>query len=155
MKVRHIYISTDHSYYGHYGQDAGDYPMVEVESAECVAGKGLTGDRFFDYKPDYKGQVTFFSWEIYELLCEKFERPDAPPSVFRRNVIVEDADLNKLIGREFTVQGVTFFGTEEAAPCLWMNEALAEGAHEFMKGMGGLRAKILTDGELRPDPVPA
>lgn len=155
MKVRHIYISPDHSYFGHYGQAAGDFPMIEVDTVECFAGKGLKDDRFFDYKPDYKGQITFFSWEICQLLCEKFDRPDAPPSVFRRNIIVEDADLTKLIGREFTVQGVTFQGTEEAAPCLWMNEALADGAHAFMKGMGGLRAKILTDGVLRPDHVPA
>ena len=30
-----------------------------------------------------------------------------------------------------------------------MDMALAEGAEEYMKGKGGLRAKILTDGLLR------
>jgi MOSC domain-containing protein YiiM len=151
MKIRHIYISSDHNFFGHYGQEAGDAPMTEVTEIECVAAKGLRGDRFFDYKEDYNGQVTFFSWEVYKLLCEKFDRHDAPPSVFRRNIIVEDTDLDKLIGKEFTIQGITFLGTQEAAPCFWMNQAFAEGAHDFMKGMGGLRAKILTTGTLRPD----
>jgi hypothetical protein len=30
-----------------------------------------------------------------------------------------------------------------------MDGAFAPGAHEFLKGRGGLRAKILTDGRLR------
>jgi hypothetical protein len=29
-----------------------------------------------------------------------------------------------------------------------MERAIAPGAHEFLKGRGGLRAKILSDGEL-------
>ena len=32
-----------------------------------------------------------------------------------------------------------------------MNQAFCEGAVEAMKGRGGLRAKILTDGPLRID----
>jgi len=38
---------------------------------------------------------------------------------------------------------------EECRPCYWMDRAIAPGAHEFLKGRGGLRAKILTDGQLR------
>jgi hypothetical protein len=30
-----------------------------------------------------------------------------------------------------------------------MDRAIAPGAHEFLKGRGGLRAKILCDGKLR------
>jgi MOSC domain-containing protein YiiM len=47
------------------------------------------------------------------------------------------------------VQGVHFLGTQESTPCYWMNQAFAEGAEEELKGHGGLRAKILTDGFLR------
>jgi hypothetical protein len=32
-----------------------------------------------------------------------------------------------------------------------MNQAFAEGAEEALKGYGGLRAKILSDGVLRKD----
>ena len=111
----------------------------------------LEGDRFLDFKADYKGQVTFFSHEVYEEVCEKFGVRDRPASAFRRNIIVEGADLNALIGREFAVQGVRFLGTQESAPCHWMNSAFAPGAEEALRGRGGLRAKVLRDGVLRAE----
>ena len=154
MQIHHIYLSDDHNFYGNHGKPPGEEPMVEAAEAQCVAGKGIVGDRFYDYKPDYKGQITFFSWEVYNDLCAEFGLVDVPPSVFRRNVIVEGVDLNDLIGKHFTVQGIEFLGTVEASPCYWMNGAVAEGAEEAMKGRGGLRAKILSTGTLRPDPVP-
>jgi MOSC domain-containing protein YiiM len=155
MHIRHIYISDDHNFYGRHGKPAGKRPMLEVTEAKCVAGKGIIGDRFFDYKPDYKGQITFFSHEVYRDLCLEFNLADVPPSVFRRNVIVGEVDLNKLIGEPFEIQGISFLGTVEASPCYWMNGAIAEGAEEAMKGRGGLRAKILTGGTLRPEPATA
>lgn len=123
--------------------------MTELESIECVAGKGIVGDRFFGFKEDYKGQVTFFSHEVYERLCAQFQITDLPPSIFRRNIITRGVDLNTLIGQEFEIQGVRFLGAQESAPCYWMNQAFAEGAEEAMKGNGGLRAKILTGGRLK------
>ena len=153
MNIRHIYISDDHNFYGRHGKPAGERPMLEVTAAKCVAGKGIIGDRFFDYKPDYKGQITFFSHEVYEDLCLTFNLLNIPPSIFRRNVIVKDIDLNELIGSEFEIQGIRFLGTVEATPCYWMNGAVAEGAEEAMKGRGGLRAKIRTSGTLRPEPT--
>jgi MOSC domain-containing protein YiiM len=151
MKLLHLYISPEHNFYGHHGQPAGEAPMIEANSVECVAGKGLVGDRFFGYKEDYKGQVTFFAHEVYERMCEQFQLVGVSPSVFRRNVITKGVDLNTLIGQEFEIQGVRFLGTQESAPCHWMNQAFAEGAEEALKGYGGLRAKILSDGVLRKD----
>lgn len=123
--------------------------MMELESIECIAGKGIVGDRFFEFKEDYKGQVTFFSQEVYERLCAQFQIKDVSPSIFRRNIITQGVDLNTLIGQEFEIQGIRFLGTQESAPCYWMNQAFAEGAEEAMKGHGGLRAKILTGGTLK------
>ena len=112
------------------------------------------GDRFYNYKPDYKGQITFFSWEVYEDICRMFKLKGLCPSIFRRNVIVSEVDLNSLIGETFTVQGINFLGTQEAAPCYWMNGAVASNAEDAMKGRGGLRAKILTSGTLKKDNRP-
>jgi MOSC domain-containing protein YiiM len=151
MKIRHIYISPEHIFVGHHGKPSGDTPMEEVAEVECVASKGLKGDRYFAFKKDYKGQVTFFSEEVYEGLCEQMQVMDKDPSVFRRNIIVRGVDLNSLIGTEFEVQGVRFIGTQEAAPCYWMNQAFGEGAEQKLKGNGGLRARILSDGILRRD----
>ena len=123
--------------------------MVECAEVKCLAGRGIEGDRFLDFQPGYKGQVTFFSHEVYEEVCAKFGVRDKAASAFRRNIIVEGADLNGLIGCEFEVQGVRFLGTQESAPCHWMNTAFAPGAEDALKGRGGLRAKVLTDGVLR------
>jgi len=123
--------------------------MIEVPVIECVAGRGIRDDRYFDFKDDYKGQITFFSLEIFEELCVALNVHDCTPAAARRNVITRGVDLNELIGREFEVQGVFFCGTQESAPCYWMNGAFAPGAKEFLKGHGGLRAKILSDGRLR------
>lgn len=151
MQILHIYISPEHNFFGHHGQPAGQAPMLEVPTVECVAGKGLVGDRFFGFKEDYKGQVTFFAHEVYERLCEQFQIMGVPPSIFRRNVITKGVDLNTLIGQEFEVQGIRFLGTQESAPCHWMNQAFAEGAEAAMKGHGGLRAKILSGGLMQSE----
>lgn len=123
--------------------------MIEVPTVECVAGRGLRGDRFFDYKNDYKGQMTFFSLEVFDELCGSLQVEGVPPSAVRRNVFTRDVDLTGLIGKDFDVQGIRFNGTEESRPCYWMNRAIAPGAQDFLRGRGGLRARILSDGVLR------
>jgi len=149
VRIEHIYISPGHNFFGHHGQPPGNHPIIEVEQAECVADKGIIGDRFFDYKKDYKGQTTFFSLEVYDDLCRTLHVSDKPPAVFRRNIIVSGIDLNQLIGQPFTIQDVQFEGMEECRPCSWMDQAFAPGAETLLKGRGGLRARILTDGVLR------
>ena len=123
--------------------------MIEVPLVECVAGRGIRGDRYFDFKNDYKGQITFFSLDVFDKLRTALAVDDCSPSAARRNVITRGVDLNELIGKEFEIQGVHLYGTEESAPCYWMDRAFASGARDFLKGNGGLRAKILSDGELR------
>jgi MOSC domain-containing protein YiiM len=123
--------------------------MIEVPVIECIAGRGIRGDRYFDFKDDYKGQITFFSLEVFKELCVALNVADCSPAAARRNVITHGVDLNEFIDREFDVQGVCLYGTQECAPCYWMDRAFASGAKEFLKGRGGLRAKILSDGGLR------
>ena len=123
--------------------------MIEVPSIECVAGRGIRGDRYFDFKDDYKGQITFFSLDVFDDLCAALALHDCSPAAARRNVITRGVDLNEFIAKEFEVEGVCLYGTEESAPCYWMDQAFAPGAKDFLKGRGGLRAKILSDGELR------
>ncbi|HZJ14023.1 MAG TPA: MOSC domain-containing protein [Chthoniobacteraceae bacterium] len=148
ISIRHLYVSPGHNFFGHHEQPAGTHPIVEVRTARCVAGRGIESDRFFDFKPDYKGQITFFAQEVYESLCASLGVQNKPSSVFRRNVITSGVDLNTLIGREFEIQGVRFLGTGECSPCHWQNEAFAPGAEDALQGRGGLRAKILSDGVL-------
>jgi MOSC domain-containing protein YiiM len=149
IEVLHLYISTAHNFVGHHGRSPGEMPAVEVPEISCVAGKGIEGDRYFDFKEDYKGQITFFDWDVYELISRVCKVHDKPPSAFRRNVITRRIDLNTLIGRKFEIQGVEFEGVEECRPCYWMDQAFGLGAFQGLDGCGGLRARILTNGVLR------
>jgi MOSC domain-containing protein YiiM len=123
--------------------------MLEMPMIECVAGRGIRGDRYFDFKNDYKGQITFFSGEVFDELCAALHIEDCSPAFARRNVITRGVDLNELIDQEFQIEGVCFYGMEECRPCYWMDRAFAPGALELLKGRGGLRAKILSDGRIR------
>lgn len=154
MKIDALYLSAEHNYFDHHGQQAGAHPVQAVQEVECLAGRGLAADRFLDYKADYAGQVTFFAAEVYEAICRELQVSDRSPAVFRRNVLTRGADLNALIGVEFEVQGVRFAGVKECAPCYWMDQAFAPGAEAWLKGRGGLRARILTSGRLKVDTTP-
>lgn len=151
IQICHLFISTGHNYFGHHGKPAGESATLEVPRIHCVAGRGIEGDRFFDYKPSYKGQITFFAREEYERLCAVLDVQDRSPAVFRRNVITAGVDLDSLIGREFEIQGVRFLGNSECTPCYWMDQAFGPGAEAALKGRGGLRAQILSDGWLESD----
>lgn len=151
MRISALYLSPGHNYFGRHGLAPGEHPVVAVDRAECVAGRGLAGDRFLDYKEDYAGQITFFAAEVYDEICRALNCADRPAAVFRRNVLTRGADLNALIGQEFEVQGVRFLGTRECSPCFLMDQAFAPGAEAWLKGRGGLRARILTSGWLKVD----
>lgn len=149
FQIERIFISPGHNFFGHNGQPAGTHPTIEVDEVECVAGKGLAGDRFFNFKDDYRGQITFFSAEVFDDVCRRLGVSGKPAGVTRRNVITRGVDLNALVGKQFAVQGVLFEGVCQCSPCHWMDEAIAPGAETALQGCGGLRARILTGGKLR------
>jgi len=150
IRVRHLFTSAGHNYVGHHGGPAGEYPIIEADQIECVAGRGIRGDRYFDFKEDYKGQITFFSQDVLDTMRRELNLSEAQPAATRRNVFLSGADLNTLVGKEFEIQGIRFAGVEECRPCYWMNSAFRdERAEQWLKGRGGLRARVLTDGVLR------
>ena len=149
FEIRHLFISAGHNFVGHHQKPPADYANVEVTEIHCVTRQGITGDRYYGHKNSRKGNITFFEEETYQDLCAQFGVWDRGPEVFRRNVITRGINLNELIGIEFELQGVRIFGDEECRPCYWMDRVFAAGAENAMKGRGGLRATILSDGVLR------
>ena len=147
--IQHLFTSPGHNFYGHHGQPAGTHPIESRGSIELVAGRGIKGDRFFDWKEDYKGQVTFIDTRIIAKVRAHSGNPDLPAAAFRRNVVIEGLDLNALIGKQFRLGGVLLEGSEECKPCYWMDEACGKpGTESLMKGHGGLRCRILESGIL-------
>jgi MOSC domain-containing protein YiiM len=148
LELLRFYVSPGHNYVGHHGRSASTHPIIEVPELRCIAGRGIQGDRFFDHRADFKGQITFFADEVYQSLCEQFDVWDRPPSVFRRNVITRGVDLAQWVSIEFEINGVRFFGAEDCRPCYWMDQAFCPGTEAALRGRGGLRARILSDGIL-------
>src|SRR3979411_3279255 len=83
VEICHLYISSGHNFVGHHGREPDQYPAIEVPSIECVAGRGIRGDRYFDFKDDYKGQITFFSLDVFDELCGALTVQDCPPELVR------------------------------------------------------------------------
>jgi MOSC domain-containing protein YiiM len=148
LTLDRIFVSAGHNFFGRHGQPRENHEIVEVAVVECVAGRGLRGDRFFDYRADYKGQVTLFATEVFSALCQAFGLGELSPAALRRNLLVRGADLNALIGTRFTLQGIVLEGVEECRPCYWMESAITPGAEAWLKSRGGLRCRILSDGWL-------
>lgn len=147
--IEAIWISPGHDFVGRWGQERLSHGIHAVDSVECRAGRGLVGDRYFDHKPDFKGQVTFVSSEVIDAIAVELQIDRLDPSSVRRNILIRGLELGDLIGKRFLIQGVAFQGVEECAPCVWMNQAIGPGAHQLLRGRGGLRCRILSDGKLR------
>jgi MOSC domain-containing protein YiiM len=63
--------------------------------------------------------------------------------------VTRGVGLNDLVGREFTIGEVRCRGVELCEPCLALQEITGEpGLIKALVHRGGLRADILTDGEI-------
>lgn len=146
-----IWISEGNDFRGRHEKGRLEHPVRSVSEVECVAGMGLRGDRYFGYKPDFKGQVTFLDAAAVDAVRERFSMPGLSGSTFRRNLIVRGVSLSDWVGKRFRLQGIDFEASEECKPCYWMDQVVAPGAEEFLKNhfRGGLRARILSTGTLK------
>lgn len=147
--IHKLLISPGHDFKGRHGKGRLKHGIQSVDTARCVAGKGVEGDRFYGYKENFKGQITFIELEAVEAVMAELGLPEIAVEEMRRNVVVSGVDLNQLVGRRFEICGVEFAGTEECAPCYWMEGAVGEGAEKAMRGRGGLRCRIVRSGTLR------
>lgn len=146
-----IWISPGNVFRGHHGKPRGDHGIIRMEEVECMAGVGLNGDRYFGYKPDFKGQVTFFGADVVDAVRREFHKTDPTSSAFGRNLVVRGVRRGDRIVKRFRFKGSEFEGSEEFKPCYWMDEAMALGTEEVLKSAcrGGLRARIMSDGVLK------
>lgn len=149
IRIHNLFISGGHDFFGRHGKGREEHAITDHAEIELVAGKGVVGDRFFDYEEDYKGQITFFDQAVVDSVKAKFNLPDLDASAFRRNVVISGLDLPSLIGQRFQIGALEFEGTQESKPCYWMDQACAPGVEEFLRGQGGLRCRILNGGFLR------
>jgi hypothetical protein len=124
-------------------------PMIRVERAVARADRGLEGDRYFAQRGTFSNRharghdLTLIEAEVLDGL----ELPLAPEEA-RRNVLTRGIDLNALVGRPFTIGEVRCLGQRLCEPCAHL-ERLTPGTLRPLIHKGGLRADVLTDGEIR------
>ncbi|HEX8741899.1 MAG TPA: MOSC domain-containing protein [Thermoleophilaceae bacterium] len=126
--------------------DAAEHVPRAVERATAVAGRGLEGDRYFH------GTGTFSDWpggrDLTLIEAEAAEAAGIAPGDARRNVVVRGVDLNALVGSRFRVGEVECEGLELAEPCAHLERLTRPGVLRTLAGRGGLRAAIVSGGEI-------
>jgi MOSC domain-containing protein YiiM len=125
---------------------AAEAPVVLVDEAVAIAGRGLEGDRYA------AGAGTFASGRpgraltlVDAAVLDTFGR-DVD---HRRNVVVRGTDLNALVGRGFMLGDVRCRGRRLCEPCAHLDRLNGGGVLRPLVHRGGLRADVLCDGTVR------
>jgi len=137
-------------------------PMRQVERARALAGRGLDGDRYAakagTFTPPWPVRLlplgiargydlTLIAAEVLDELVlpggGKIEYIEA-----RRNIVTRGVDLNALVGRRFRIGDVECLGQRLCEPCSHLERLTTKGMLRSLIHRGGLRADILTDGQI-------
>jgi MOSC domain-containing protein YiiM len=97
-------------------------------------------------KPDY--EVTLIQQEHVEALAAQSGRSFTSHHA-RRNIVTRGVDLNALVGREFRIGNVLIRGIRLCEPCSYLAKASFPEVLDGLVHKGGLRAQILSEGEIR------
>ena len=143
ISIHRIFLSRGHDFKGRFVLGRLNHEVIDVDSVECVKGRGLVGDRYFDFKDNYKGQVSLIALEDIEAMASDLDLAFEDHSKLRRNLVVSGVDLNALVGKEFRIGEVRLQGSEKCKPCFWMDQAIAPGAHAALEDRGGHRYRCI------------
>jgi MOSC domain len=128
-------------------------PMKAVSVAEAIEGRGLLGDRYERKAGTFSNpngggyDLTLVEAEALEELSAK--GVELSPIEARRNLVVRGIALDDLIGRRFRVGEVECFGQRRCEPCSHLERLTRPGVLRGLVHRGGLRADVLSDGEIR------
>jgi hypothetical protein len=134
---------------------AAEAQMQLIEVAQARAGRGFDGDRYAagagtfspraGRRPGY--DLTLFAAEILDEMTAAGQVLDFAGT--RRNVLTRGIDVNALVGRRFRIGDVLCEGRRLCEPCVHLDRLSGPGILRPLIHRGGLRADILTDGEIR------
>ena len=122
--------------------------IVEVNTIDLVAGKGIIGDRHFkDYNDPYNHLSIIESENIDEY--NKKYNLDIPYLNFRRNIVTRGIKLNNLIEKKIMIGNVNLEVIDLCRPCRHLSEKLEKNniIKEFLR-KGGIRCEILNNGKI-------
>ena len=122
--------------------------IIEVNSIDVLANKGIIGDRHFNDYNDPYCQLSLIESENIDYYNIKYGL-NISYIDFRRNIITKEIDLNNLIGKKFFIGEAEVEGIDLCRPCRHLTEMLNEKniLKEFLR-KGGLRCRILTTSQI-------
>lgn len=137
--------------------------MVRVDRAMARAGRGLEGDRYFEQRGTFSNaQARRHDLTLIEAeMLDGLELPTGgvTPEEARRNVVTRGIELNALVGEHFIVGQVECFRQRWCGPCAHLERLTTQtgtpGTLRALIHKGGLRADVLSDGEIRVGDVVA
>ena len=122
--------------------------MINVDSVESIAGKGLVNDRHFKENNEKKSQITLIEIENINHY-NQISGTSISSKDFRRNIITKGIKLNELVGSEFFIGQVKVKAHDLCRPCQYLQESLNQKnlVKELLR-KGGLRCEILISGKI-------
>ncbi|MCJ8326705.1 MAG: hypothetical protein MJK08_06340 [Campylobacterales bacterium] len=125
-----------------------DSSMHKVTEAVLEAGKGIFGDRYYDKENKNENEeLTLIELDHINTFNKEYNL-SFTPSDFRRNIVINNFDLNSLVGKEFYLGNVLLKGIELCQPCAYLSKKTDSKILEGLDQKGGLRAAILKDGNI-------
>lgn len=121
-------------------------PVVLVEQAVAVPGRGLEGDRYAAGTGTFASgrpgsALTLVDAAVLDSLGRDIDH--------RRNIVVRGTDLNALVGRDFTLGEAHCRGRRLCEPCAHLDRLNDGGVLRPLVHRGGLRADIVSRGTVR------
>ena len=132
--------------------DAAGLPLRALDRVRAIAGVGLEGDRYasrtghWSENEKVDRQVTLIAAEEIARLAGLGIQ--LAPGETRRNVTTTGIDLNALVASRFRVGGVVCEATRLCEPCQYLTDLVGKPLLEALVHRAGIRARILTDGEI-------
>lgn len=137
-------------------------PMISLDQAEFVAGRGIEGDRYFHGKgsfsrwPGPRRELSLIAAEALDALQDQHGIV-LSPGAHRRNLVILGLPAGLIEGSQLSLGGAVTLRLEgPCAPCRYLERLSAPGIFEALKILGGgWRASILSGGAVETGAVVA
>ena len=134
---------------------AGGVAMQPVEEIHAVAGRGIEGDRYSDRQGfwtevDDECQVTLIEVECLDEIRAK-TGISIEDGEHRRNIVTRGIQLDSLLGKRFQVGSAILEYDRPRPPCGYIESLTEPGMTKALVGRGGICARVVGSGTIRPD----
>jgi MOSC domain-containing protein YiiM len=128
-------------------------PMQAVGQVRAIPGQGLEKDRYAEQagtfsKHEPSNELTLIEAEVSEALQRDYGI-DLMAGESRRNITTRGVALNHLVGKEFRIGEIRARGLRLCEPCSHLEKLTGKRLIKGLLHRGGLRAQILTAGDVR------